>query len=106
MQRSKSSRFVTKTRWVVESEHDILKEKYRLLDNKILPKVRNYYRIAAFLLNKFRKRMVSDKDITDAIFDRMKQKINDAPKIEQNSCLRKKLPFVRLTSMDLLISRK
>ena len=54
-QESNESRYVTKLRWVVEAVHGILKQKYKLLDhkldNKMLPKVGTYFRIAAFLNN-------------------------------------------------------
>lgn len=50
---SNQSRFVTKIRWAVEAVHGILKQKYRLLDhkidNKLIPKVGVYFRIASFL---------------------------------------------------------
>ena len=51
------SRFVTEVRWAVESVHDVLKEKYRLLDhkidNKLIPKIGIYFRIRSFLNNTF-----------------------------------------------------
>lgn len=58
------SRFVTKIRWAVESVHGVLKQKYRLLDhkidNKLIPKIGSYFRIASFLNNTFGKRFHSD----------------------------------------------
>ena len=46
---SNQSRFVTKIRWLVESDHGMLKQKYRLLDhkidNKLLPNTRIYFRV-------------------------------------------------------------
>ena len=55
---SNQSCFVTEIRWVVESVHGMLKQKYRLLDYKIdkklLDKVGTYFRIATFLNNSFR----------------------------------------------------
>ncbi|GAB1860468.1 SWIM-type domain-containing protein [Camponotus japonicus] len=56
---SNESRFVTKIRWAVESVHGVLKQKYRLLDhktdNKLIPKIGSYFRIASFLNNTFGK---------------------------------------------------
>lgn len=50
---------VTKIRWTVEAIHGIIKQKYRLLDkvidNKLLPKIGLYFKIAAFLYNQFGK---------------------------------------------------
>ena len=56
---SKESRFVTKTRWVVQAVHGVLKQKHRLLDhkidNKLVPNIGIYFRagccshIAAFV---------------------------------------------------------
>ena len=63
---SNESRFVTKIRWAVESVHDVLKQKYCLLDhridNKLIPKIGLYFRIASFLNNTFGKRLQSDVD--------------------------------------------
>ena len=54
---SNESRFVTKVRWVVEAVHGVLKQKYRLLDhkidNKLIPKIGSYFRIASFINNTF-----------------------------------------------------
>ena len=54
---SNASRHVTKIRWVVEAIHGIIGQKYKplhhQLDNKLLPKVSLYCRIACFLNNTF-----------------------------------------------------
>lgn len=104
------SRFVTKTRWIVEAVHGMIKKIYQLLDsvldNKMLQKVKSYFWIASFLLNKFGKRLASDKDIANEVLDRMVSRLNEentlAAEIEQNSWLRKKLSFHALSSMDVM----
>ena len=62
------SRFVTKIRRSVESVHGIIKQKYRLLDhiidNKLLPNVGLYFKIAAFLHDQFRKALKSDAHLS------------------------------------------
>ena len=54
---SNFSRYVTKIRWVVEAVHGILKQKYRLLhqklDNKLVPHIGMYFRIASYIYNRF-----------------------------------------------------
>ena len=61
---SNESRFVTKIRWPVESVHGPLKQNYHLLnhifDDKLIPKIGSYFRIASFLNNTFGKRLQSD----------------------------------------------
>lgn len=73
---SNNSRFVTKIRWVVKSIHVVIKQKCLLLnhkiDNKLLPKVESYFRIAWFLNNIFGKRLNSDVDNFGDILQRMK----------------------------------
>ncbi|KMQ84444.1 hypothetical protein RF55_17732, partial [Lasius niger] len=72
---SNQSRFVTKIRWAVESVHGVLKQKYHLLDhkidNKLLPNIGLYFRIASFLNNTFGKRFDSDVDTFDEVVQRM-----------------------------------
>lgn len=104
------SRLVTKTRWVVESVHGMLKKKFRLLDhildNKMLPNIGTYYRIASYLLNRFVPKPVSDKEIQDQVIERMlsmKDESNSlAVQIEEKGWLRKKLPFESISSNDVL----
>ncbi|KMQ84861.1 hypothetical protein RF55_16997, partial [Lasius niger] len=107
---SNESRFVTKIRWVVESVHGVLKQKYRLLDhkidNKLIPKIGTYFRIASFLNNTFGKRFHSDVDTFDDIIQRMhsQKKCAEyfAAEVEENGWLRRKLPFKSVTSDDIL----
>ena len=72
---SNQSRFVTEIRWAVEVVHGILKQKYRLLDhkinNKLIPKVGIYFRIASFLNNTYGERLPSDVQAIDEILGRM-----------------------------------
>ena len=72
---SNESRFVTKIRWAVESVYGVLKQKYRLLnhtiDNKLIPKIGIYFKIASFLNNTFGKRLYSYEDIFSEIVHRM-----------------------------------
>lgn len=105
-----NSRFVTKVRWVVEAVHGILKQKYKLLDhildNKILPKTKSYYRIASYLINRYGKRLTSDQGISENILKRMQEKKTAenilAKMVEENGWLRKKLPFENMSS-DILM---
>lgn len=107
---SNESRFVTKIRWAVESVHGVLKQKYRLLDhkidNKLIPKIGSYFRIASFLNNTFGKRLQSDVDTFDDILQRMHSQRNVqntlATEVEEKGWLRRKLPFKSVTSDDIL----
>ena len=107
---SNESRFVTKIRWAVESVHCVLKQKYRLLDhkidNKLIPKIGTYFRIASFLNNTFGKRLKSDVDTFDDILQRMHSQRNVqntlATEVEEKGWLRRKLPFKSVTSDDIL----
>jgi len=107
---SNQSRFVTKIRWAVESVHGVLKQKYRLLDhkidNKLIPKVGVYFRIASFLNNTFGKRLQSDVEIVDEIVQRMhdqKDMENTlAVEAEEKGWFRRKLLFQSITTNDLL----
>ena len=73
---SNEYRYITKFRWAVEAVNGILKQKYRLLDhkldNKLLPKIGTYFRIASFLKNLFGQRLQSDSEFSDKILERMK----------------------------------
>lgn len=107
---SNDSRFVTKVRWPVEAVHGDIKQKYRLLDhkldNKLLPKVRSYCRIACFLHNEFGKRLDSDDGMSDQVIAMMNlqhAKENTlAIEVDNNRWARRKVPFSTITSNDLL----
>lgn len=100
------SRYVTKVRWVVEAVHGILKNRFKLLDhtldNKMLPKIKSYYRIASYLLNRFGKPLVSDTDMNNEIFERMSTKQGEenelAQLVDNKGWYRKKLPFQYFSS--------
>lgn len=107
---SNESRYVTKICWAVEAVHGIIKQKYRLLDykldNKMLPKIGTYFRIASFLNNQFGKRLQSDAEFSSEIVERMRvTKIVEytlAAEAEEKGWLRKKLVFQNISSEDIL----
>ncbi|KAJ8669457.1 hypothetical protein QAD02_000716 [Eretmocerus hayati] len=75
------SRKVTKCRWVVEAVHGIITRKCKLLhnqvDNKLLPKIGLYARIACYLHNEYGRRLNSDSEMEDAIFVKITQDVHD-----------------------------
>lgn len=101
--------YVMKIRWVVEAVDGILKQKYRLLDhklnNKMLPKVRTYFRIASFFNNQFGNRLKFDAEFLDDILERMRAKrdIENSLAVvaEEKGWLRKKIMF-SISSDDIL----
>jgi len=107
---SNESRYVTKIRWAVEAVHGILKQKYRLLDhkldNKMLPKIGTYFRIASFLNNQFGKRLKSDTECSDDILEKMRTRRDIenslAIEAEEKGWLRKKIIFQNISSDDIL----
>lgn len=110
---SNESRFITKIRWTIEAVHGMIKQKNRLFNqkfNKMLPKIGVLYRSASFLLNKFRKRLNSDDQISSEVVEHMiAQKdientlaIIKRIEVEENSWLRKRPPFQNISSSDLL----
>ena len=72
------SRFVTKTRFVVEVVHGHLQQQFKLLssklDNKILPKTASLYKVAAFLHNHFGKHLPSDNEISKYVVNYTKSR--------------------------------
>lgn len=107
---SNASRYVTKIRWAVEAVHGMLKQKYHLLDkkfdNKMLPRIGSFYRIASFLHNKYNKRLTSDLEYPDEIVNIMKCRKNTdntlADEVEKYGWHRKKLPFETISSSVLM----
>ncbi|RLU25196.1 hypothetical protein DMN91_003288 [Ooceraea biroi] len=103
---SNESRYVTKIRWAVEAVHGILKQKYQLLDhkldNKMLPKIGTYFRIASFINNQFGKRLQSDAEFSSEIIEKMRvsKDIENtlAAEAEEKGWLRKKLVFQSISS--------
>ncbi|GLV33380.1 hypothetical protein CBL_20126 [Carabus blaptoides fortunei] len=99
---SNDSRFVTKLRWVVESAHGIMANKYRLLHNQMrnrtLPRARVYCRTAGFLYN--------DKSQQHEIVQRMYYTLKTIKLLAQIVAYanydRKNEPFQQISSEDLL----
>ena len=106
---SNASRRVTKLRWVVEAVHGILGRKYRLLhqqlDNKLLPKVKSFCRIASFLNNKFGKRLDSDIKNQKEILQQFQSATNNdntlATEVDDKNWNRKRVIYEQLSSSDL-----
>ena len=69
------SKCVTKIRWAVVAVHGMIKQKYRIfdqrIDNDMLPKIGILTRIACFLHNTFGKRLRSDQTVFDEVSERM-----------------------------------
>ena len=109
-QESNQSRLVTKTRWIVEAIHSIIGQKFKLLhyqlNNRHLPNVGLFCKIAYFLQNLFGKRLNSDNNKAEEIVERMNLTMNDvntlAAEVEANNWNRKTTPFATVTSKELL----
>ena len=107
---SKKSRFVNEVRWVIEALHGMLKQKYRLLDhkknNKSVPNIGIYFRVASFLNNAYGQRLQSDKELSYEISQRMHaQKDVDntlATEAEERGWIRRKTPFKTVTADEIL----
>lgn len=107
---SNYSRYVTKLRWVVESIHGILGQKYRLLHNQfrntMLPSAGTFCKIANLLQNLFGKRLNILDDKTKIIVERMKStNLNANPlaeRIEKYNLNRKVVPFETTTTEEIL----
>ena len=101
---------MTKIHWTLEAVHGVLKQKYCLLDhvinNKLLPKVGSYFKIAAFIHNQFGQKCESDRELSYEIIQRMRnQKYVEntlANEAEENGWFRKKLIFGTVSSNDVL----
>ena len=107
---SNESRYVTKIRWAVEAVHGILTQKYGLLhqtlDNKFLPKIATYLRIASFLNNLFGQRLKSDSEFLDENLERMKKRKDVenalATEAEEKGWWRKRSVLQRISANDIL----
>ena len=69
------SRFVTKCRWVIEAINGIFEQSFRALkdvSNKILPHIIYDFRIAAAIINCYKRRLFSDGDKQLEIAKKMK----------------------------------
>ena len=98
------SRFVTKIRWVIEVINSFLKNSFKALKqvaNKSLPHTHDDYKIAGALVNKYFKRLFSDKDDNLAIVENMKKKLNtknELKSIVDEDKLHLKSKFVTLST--------
>ncbi len=107
---SNFSRFVTKVRWVVESDHGRIGKKWKIsynqVDNKLLPKIRVIICLVCFLINMFGEKFFSDQELQAEIVARMLRMKNVvdrfATEVEEGSWKWKKLSFKPLSSNDLL----
>ncbi|KAJ8683762.1 hypothetical protein QAD02_019554 [Eretmocerus hayati] len=103
------SRKVTKCRWVVEAVHGIIGRKCKLLhnqvDNKLLPKIGLYARIACYLHNEYGRKLNSDSGMEDAIFVRMTQDVHNsnqlALEVEEKRWNRRSSLLLKVTSNDI-----
>ena len=68
---SNDSRLAIKVRWVVETIHGILGEKFHLLhqqvDNELLSRIHLYRSIASFLNNEFGKHLTTERGVDNGI---------------------------------------
>ena len=66
---------MTKIQWVVEAVRVMLKQNYRLPDhkinNKLVPNIGIYFRVASILNNAYGQRLQSDKELPYEILQRM-----------------------------------
>ncbi|CAD6210176.1 GSCOCG00010878001-RA-CDS, partial [Cotesia congregata] len=84
----------------------MLNQKYHLLDqridNKMLPRIRSFFKIALFLHNMCSKRLTSNSEILYEVIETMKSQNSVentlVNKVQQNSWQRKKLPFQTISS--------
>ena len=64
----------------MEAVHGILRQKYRLLDhkldNKLLPQIGTYFRIALFIHNRFGNTLQSDTESSNEIIEHIKTRQN------------------------------
>ena len=96
------SRFVTKCRWTVEAINGLLKTMFRandkVVDNKSLYHSIDDFRIAASIINKYHKRLLSDKDNQTLISNNMKEMLNKTNKLEPHIKMlnRKKKVFIEM----------
>lgn len=95
---------------MVEAVHGIIGQKYQLfhhqLDNKLLPKVGFFYRIACFLNNTFGKHLNSDVGLINEIVEMMviQDRVENslAVEVETHHWNRRKVPYKLLLPSDIL----
>lgn len=99
---------MTKLRWVVEVINTFLKNSFKALKqvpNKSLPHTHEDYRIAAALINRFFKRLISDQNGDEEIVKNMKNKLNthnELQTIVENNQLKSKAKFIKLDSTQII----
>ena len=95
---------------MVEAVHGMLKQKYRLLDhkidNKLVPNIGIYYRMALFLNNAYDQRLQSDKELSYEILPNMhaQEDVDNtvATEAEEKGCILRKTPFKTVTADEIL----
>ena len=104
-----SSRLVTKIRWVVESVHGVLKQKWRFLreeiSNQSLVKVKPYFEIASALHNLYGKKILCDvgneEVVAQKILSGLKKNNEFNTYIQENSLVKKRRNFEKLNEAAL-----
>ena len=104
-----SSRLVTKIRWVVESVHGVLKQKWRFLreeiSNQSLVKVKSYFEIASALHNLYGKKILCDvgneEVVAQKILSGLKKNNEFNTYIQENSLVKKRRNFEKLNEAAL-----
>ena len=97
---------MTKIRWVAEVVHGMLKQKHHLLDhildNKLVPNIGIYFRVALFPKNAYGQRLKSDKELSYKILQRMhtQKDVNNtlATEAEEKVWIRRKTPLKTVTA--------
>jgi hypothetical protein len=93
---------------VVEVINTFLKNSFKALKqvpNKSLPHTHEDYRIAAALINRFFKRLISDQNGDEEIVKNMKNKLNthnELQTIVENNQLKSKAKFIKLDSTQII----
>jgi hypothetical protein len=100
------SRIVTKIRWVVEVINGLLKRSFKALSfmrNRMLSHTEDDYRIAAALINRFYRRLFSDKGNQLELAQRMLKRLNTPNNLNtviDVFDLHKKSEFVEIDSIS------
>ena len=105
-----TSRLVTKVRWIVETVHGRVAQRYKLLhnavDNKMLPKVRSLCRIIGYLENRFCNRSWGDDAMTTEILDYMESRLHVrntlGELVERERWLRRSTLLQTVSATDLI----
>jgi hypothetical protein len=101
------TRFVTKCRWIIEVINSFLKKSFKAIRevrNQSLPHTLEDYKIAGALVNKFFKRLFSDRDDHVKIVENMKLKLNHPNELQDiitKKELHKKSKFLKLDFIEI-----